>query len=105
MCVNGRRSLYLLSSLVLLILILPLTTTAQTDRSAISGTVTDSSGAIIQGARVDLVAKATGLQRETVTNSVGIYDFPALPLGVYNLAITRGGFKTFELVDIELSVG
>ena len=105
MCVNRRPSLHLLFSIVFLILILPLTIPAQTDRGSISGTVTDASGAIIQGARVELVSRATSLQRETVTNSAGIYDFPALPLGVYNIAITREGFKTFQLVDVELSVG
>src|SRR5215470_1394341 len=105
MCVNRRWSLRLLPSFVLLILSLPLTIMAQTDRGAISGTVTDASGAIVQGARAELVSQATGLQRETVTNSVGIYDLPTLPLGVYNLTISKEGFKTLELVNIELSVG
>src|SRR5215471_15025821 len=104
MCENFRR-LQLLACVVLTMIALPLSLAAQTDRGAISGTVTDPSGSIVQGARVELLSPATGLHRETVTNAAGIYDFPALPLGVYNITITKDGFKVFQLVNVELSVG
>src|SRR5215470_19351550 len=106
MCRHGRHfRLLLLLPVVLLIITSPLSLVAQVDRGSISGTVTDPSGSLVQGAQVQLLSVATSLRRETVTNSAGIYDFPALPLGVYNLTITREGFKSYELVDIELSVG
>src|SRR5215510_11205787 len=103
MCRFLQRSYLLLA--VVSIIILPVSLAAQTDRGAISGTVTDPSGSIVQGAQVDLLSPATSLHRETVTNAAGIYDFPALPLGVYNISISHEGFRSFQLVNVELSVG
>ena len=104
MCKHCRR-LYLLPPIALLIILLPLSLAAQVDRGSISGTVTDSSGSVIQGAQVELQSPATSLHRETVTNGAGIYDFQALPLGVYDVTISKGGFKSSRLVNVELAVG
>src|SRR5215510_5489119 len=103
MCRFLQRSYLLLA--VVSIIILPVSLAAQTYRGAISGTLTDPSGSIVQGAQVDLLSQATSLHRETVTNAAGIYDFPALPLGVYNVSISHEGFRSFQLVNVELSVG
>jgi hypothetical protein len=100
-----HRFVFLLISSVATIIIMALPAAAQVDRAAINGTVTDSSGAVIQGARVVLLAPATGLGRETVTNAAGIYDFPALPIGNYKIAISKDGFRTVEIPSIELTVG
>ena len=86
-----HRRLHLLPPIALLIILLPLSLAAQVDRGSISGTVTDPSGSVVQGAQVELLSVATSLQRETVTNAAGIYDFPALALVVYNISITTEG--------------
>src|SRR5215472_13360367 len=104
MCKHGRR-FRLLPPIASLIIMLPLSLAAQVDRGSIGGTVTDPSGAVVEGARVELLSPATSLRRETVTKAAGIYGFPALPLGVYNISVTREGFAAFKMVNIALSVG
>ena len=78
---------------------------AQTDRSALNGTVTDPSGAIIQGVVVTAISEATGLRRETTTSGAGNYEIPALLVGRYQLKFTNAGFKPLVMDGIELTVG
>ena len=75
------------------------------DRTAISGTVTDSSGAMAPGVKVELNSPATGLSREAVTGATGIYEFPALPIGSYKLTMSKPGFKPFEVDGVDLLYG
>jgi hypothetical protein len=75
------------------------------DRTAISGTVTDSSGAMAPGVKVELNSPATGLSREAVTGATGIYEFPALPIGSYKLTMSKAGFKPFEVDGVDLLYG
>lgn len=72
------------------------------DRASIGGTVTDPSGAVIQGARVELKSPATGLQREAATGKAGIYAFDSLPVGTYQVTISQKGFRTVTVNDITL---
>ncbi len=66
---------------------------AQSDRSTITGVVTDQSGAVIPGASVGAVHQATGLKYATNTNGTGIYALPQLPVGVYSVSLTAKGFQ------------
>jgi hypothetical protein len=59
-----------------------------------SGLVTDPSGAAISGASVSITNKATGATRNVTTNSEGLYSFPSLLPGVYELRVEQSGFKT-----------
>src|SRR5215831_7713885 len=67
---------------------------AQVDRADLNGTVTDPSGAVIVGAKVDAISVATGKEREVLTNGQGIYVIPALPAGTYTFTFSRDGFET-----------
>jgi hypothetical protein len=100
---NRRFAFWLISLLITSILVLP--AAAQVDRAAINGTVTDSTGAVVQGAKVVLLSAATGLRRETATNAAGIYDFSAVPIGAYKIDISKDGFKSVEIPNFELAVG
>jgi len=73
---------------------------AQISRGTVSGIVTDSAGAVVTGAKVELTNKNTGVTITTSTNSAGIYRFDAVDLGVYNLRITQAGFKQFVSTEI-----
>jgi hypothetical protein len=73
---------------------------AQISRGTVSGIVTDSAGAVIIGAKVELTNKNTGVTLTTTTNGAGIYRFDAVDLGVHTLRINRTGFKQFVNTDI-----
>src|SRR5712692_7964843 len=60
-----------------------LSLSAQTDRSSLNGTVTDPSGAVIQGVVVTAISETTGLRRETTTSGAGKYEIHALLVGKY----------------------
>src|SRR5262249_32107348 len=107
MIANRLFALRLVSILSTLstIIMLGLPLAAQVDQAAISGTVTDSSGAAVQGAKIELISPATGLHRETTTNTTGIYHLPALPIGNYKITVLKEGFKSVEFPNVELSVG
>ena len=80
---------------------------AQT-QGGISGLVTDSSGGAIPGATVTVTNTATGGTRNTTTNAEGLYTFPSLPPGNYELKVELQGFKTAEVsafkVDVQQTV-
>ncbi len=68
---------------------------AQSFQGGVRGTVKDSGG-VIPGVPLTLVNEQTNVPRETVTNEVGEYSFPALDPGSYTIRATLSGFRTFE---------
>ena len=77
---------------------------AQTATGTITGTVTDSSGAVVAGAKVAVTNVGTSLKVEVVTNDAGNYTAPLLPLGAYSVEVNATGFKGFTQTGIRLSV-
>jgi hypothetical protein len=69
------------------------TAPAQQTLGGITGTVTDSSGAVVVGATVTLVGDETKLTRTQTTNASGVYLFVNLPIGPYTLSFTQAGFQ------------
>jgi len=91
----------LLSGLFLAIALLLISNAqAQQTLGGITGTVTDSSGAIISGATVTLVGDQTKLSRTQTTSSTGSYTFVNLPIGTYTLAFTQQGFESQNIPSI-----
>ena len=78
---------------------------AQTSTTALSGTVYDSSGAVVAGAAVTFVNDATGVALKQNTNNAGLYSFPSIPVGTYTLTVELTGFKTARRTGITLVVG
>jgi hypothetical protein len=70
-------------------------TYAQTSRGTVSGTVLDTTGAVIFGSTVELINPDTDIVRTTTTNSAGIYRLDAVDLGMYRIKIGLQGFQTF----------
>ena len=68
--------------------------TAWAQQAALSGTVQDTTGAVLPGASVKLTSKAQGTVRDIITNEAGVYQFSFLPPGVYDLEISLPGFRT-----------
>ena len=65
--------------------------------ASISGTVTDASGAAVQGAKVTATHVDTGVSHALETNAPqGFYSFQSLPLGKYTITVEQKGFKSDE---------
>jgi Carboxypeptidase regulatory-like domain/TonB dependent receptor len=67
---------------------------------SVTGTVKDASGAVVPNATVKATNVDTGVQQQAATNGQGYYSFPDLPVGRYNIAIERTGFKLYQRTDI-----
>jgi hypothetical protein len=78
---------------------------AQIFPGQIRGTVRDTQGAVVPGALITLSAPATGLERKTTSDSGGNFSFVELPLGTFDVRISKGGFKTTVQNGITTSAG
>jgi Carboxypeptidase regulatory-like domain len=67
---------------------------AQQTLGSINGTVTDSSGAVVQGATVKVRNVDTGLEQTTTSKNDGSFNIADLPIGTYTVAFRKDGFKT-----------
>jgi Carboxypeptidase regulatory-like domain/TonB dependent receptor len=72
--------------------------------ASINGTVTDPTGAVVQGAQVTVTNTASNIVRSTVTGSAGVYILTELPPGPYNVAIQKVGFETLKFPPVTLTV-
>jgi hypothetical protein len=77
---------------------------AQTFRGTLTGTVTDTQGAVVANATVQLTNPATGTVQTLTTNGAGDFNFPELPVGKYALSISSPGFATKKIQDIDIAV-
>jgi trimeric autotransporter adhesin len=75
---------------------------AQIRSSAITGTVADTTGAIVGSARVVVTNLDTGISQETKSNEVGEYTVPYLQAGRYAVVAEMGGFQPYRVTDIVL---
>ncbi len=73
---------------------------AQSERGTITGTVHDSSGAVVPAANVRLTNVATNVSIGTTSNLSGEFTLPDLATGKYDLRVEKGGFRAFLLTGI-----
>jgi hypothetical protein len=78
---------------------------AQVAGGTISGTVTDSSGRVINKVEITITNVATGVTRVVTTNDEGFYSAPNLLPGTYELKFSASGFRVEARKNIELTVG
>jgi hypothetical protein len=71
---------------------------------ALSGTVKDSTGAVIPDAAVTLTSTSTGQSRTVTTGPYGLYNFQLLPPGEYTLTAEKSGFKKLVHPSITITV-
>ena len=72
---------------------------------SLQGTVGDPSGAVVPGAAVRATDRDRGAFFVTTSNADGLFLFPALPVGNYELSAERAGFAIWEEKNIEVTVG
>lgn len=85
-----------------LLLVLVSAAVAQTSRGTLTGTVSDSTGAVIKDANVTITQAGTNVSRRTTSNSAGIYRFDAVDLGTYTVSVNAKGFRTEDLTGVEI---
>lgn len=78
---------------------------AQTQTGTITGTVEDSTGAVMVGASVTITNEGTGISQTTTSDSSGRYQVPLLPVGTYDVQASLSGFQSVDHKGIALAVG
>lgn len=86
-----------------LVLAAPLSGFAQSTTADITGTVTDTTGAILSDATVTLTNLGTKETRTAITTNAGDYTFTLLNPGSYSITVTENGFKSFQVPQINLA--
>ena len=76
----------------------------QASTGSLSGTVVDTSGAVISGATVDIENAATGIKRTVSTNEAGLYSAPNLEPGSYNIIVSATGFSNTTTQGVNITV-
>jgi hypothetical protein len=71
--------------------------------SALSGTVQDSTGALIPGVEIKAVNGGTGVETAALSNDAGAYNFAAMPPGTYTVRASLPGFQTRTFTNVALS--
>ena len=85
--------------------LVPLLVVGQTNRGRISGQVTDSSGAVIPGAKITIENLGTHVQRTMPTNNEGNYVAGDIEPGLYSLKVEAANFKTAIRESLQVEVG
>ena len=91
-------------ALVFVLSLLPLPLLGQRTSASVRGTVTDPSGAVVEGAQVTLINSDTGLTRSSTSNSAGNYSFGDVPIGSYVVSAEHAGFSTSVVSNLQLNV-
>ncbi len=82
----------------------PIATGAIAGKGAISGIVTDATGAVLVAAKIMLI-DAMNSSFETTTNQSGRYEFAGVPAGLYSVHANVPGFRTYEVSRVPVMVG
>ena len=94
----------LVAAMAMLAFTAPLTVLAQSTSATISGTITDESGAVIQGAQILLRNQATSTEQSTVSGDAGNFTIINIPPGVYFIRVGKTGFAAVEQTHLTLLV-
>src|SRR5271170_1073160 len=84
-------------------LLLPVATAQTAGEGAITGTVTDTTGAVIPDATVTAHNVATGVDTTRVTSSAGVYQISPIIIGTYSVTVSQAGFSKFTQENIVLN--
>jgi hypothetical protein len=100
-----RWAFYPLLSLILILCMAGIGLAQNTNSGDIRGTVTDASGAVVPEATVTLLNTDTGVVKQLVTNSSGLYDAVSILPGNYTITFAKEGFEKQVRTGIKLEVG
>src|SRR5437870_3938019 len=87
------------------LLFLAPTVFGQGERGAITGTITDETGAVIPDTEITVTDPATNLTYTTNSTGAGVYRVSSLPPGIYKVIASKTGFKQALAENIRVAVG
>jgi hypothetical protein len=90
---------------ILVVLLLSVVSYSQTFRGAISGSVTDQSGAVVANAVIKAINNGTSVAITATSTSDGVFSFQDLPLGTYTIEVTASGFKSETIDKVTVTAG
>jgi outer membrane receptor protein involved in Fe transport len=94
-----------ISALLLVCLLLPLNTFAQSSTGSISGTILDDSGGALPGVTVTAMNSATGATRTAISNAAGAYQLGLLIPGNYQVDAQLDGFQPVRREKVVVNIG
>src|SRR5262249_39632901 len=87
------------------ILVVLAATFALAQTGSIQGTVTDTAGAVVQGAEITVKNLGSNAVRSVTSSGTGAYSVPSLPPGEYDVSVKMASFKTFHAANVQVTVG
>jgi hypothetical protein len=102
---NWMRPVFVLVVILLLRFFTSVPVRAQVVGATLSGTVADSSGAVIASAKISIRNVATGAGRDVAADSSGFYNVTNLQPGSYEVTVSAPGFAPYEQKGLTLAVG
>jgi hypothetical protein len=90
-----KKSIFAAFTFCFIVLGLFISSFAQGTTSRLTGTVTDSAGSVVPGAKVILTDEKTDISITTTTGENGIYTFDLIQAGVYTITVEKNGFKKY----------
>ncbi|MGA8026246.1 MAG: carboxypeptidase regulatory-like domain-containing protein, partial [Bryobacteraceae bacterium] len=90
---------------LLLIGLSPQEASAQLATARVTGTVRDEQAAVVPQAKVTVTQTQTGYDAQATTNDAGQFNFPALPVGPYDIRVEAAGFRMYQRSGVVLTVG
>jgi hypothetical protein len=101
---GSRVVIVLLVSWLLITSFSPAAMSQTAGTGALTGTITDSSGAVVPNATCTLTSVDTGQMRTATTAADGAYKFNLLPPGNYSMRIEANGFTPIEISSVTVTV-
>jgi hypothetical protein len=86
-------------------LCISVTVQAQQNVGRVLGVVRDPHGAVVAKASITAIDRSTGVQTAVVSNELGEYLLPALPIGSYDLIVSASGFKKIDRESVRILAG
>ena len=96
-----QRLRFLLGSVILMLA----ASFAMAQTGSIQGTVTDSAGAVVQGAEITVKNLGSNAVRTVTSSGTGAFSIPSLTPGAYDVTVKMASFKAFHVTNVDLSVG
>src|SRR5690348_12565088 len=99
-----KKHLSGLGAACILALLFPALAIAQSTNATMSGTVSDPTAAAVPNAQLTLTSVATGAVAKTTSGPDGLFSFPNLRPGIYELRASAQGFRDFVQTGIEMTM-